>query len=382
MASAIRGFGIVDNPNGVGVGRVQPRCRRRPGRRRLPVLRARRPGPRLCRGLGRRARGDRRRRRRWPVPPRGPRPLVTRHRAGDGVAVRDGVAAPVRIGPSRSSTRSATPRYRQRRDASRSDRSTSLSPATPTTSSTVRLREAGPRTPSSIRRSCSVYRPRPSLRALGRQFWWYGRWKARVVRQHPRRRAAAAPGRRRLPRPPPSRTVWLNTRALPADCLRGMEPRYAISRRGRHHCASSSVTTGATPVVLGASFPVMHGAWGAGFLLSLIEDTAEERTMNERPVGRRPRRLRLLGRQPRPQRRDLGDDLDLVGVADTDDEPARSRPPRPTPPSTTWSTLLDGRSPTTRRGRRAGDPGRTARDAGARRRSTPAATCWSRSRSP
>ena len=31
----------------------------------------------------------------------------------------------------------------------------------------------------------SIYRPRPSLRALGRQFWWYGRWKERVVRRHP-----------------------------------------------------------------------------------------------------------------------------------------------------------------------------------------------------
>src|SRR5690606_25115656 len=31
----------------------------------------------------------------------------------------------------------------------------------------------------------SIYRPRPSLRALGRQFWWYGRWKERVIRRHP-----------------------------------------------------------------------------------------------------------------------------------------------------------------------------------------------------
>ena len=31
----------------------------------------------------------------------------------------------------------------------------------------------------------SIYRPRPSLRALARQFWWYGRWKARVAQRHP-----------------------------------------------------------------------------------------------------------------------------------------------------------------------------------------------------
>ena len=42
----------------------------------------------------------------------------------------------------------------------------------------------------------SVYRPRPSLRALGRQFWWYGKGKAQVLRRHPaslRPRHLAAP---------------------------------------------------------------------------------------------------------------------------------------------------------------------------------------------
>ena len=31
----------------------------------------------------------------------------------------------------------------------------------------------------------TVYRPRTTIARLGRQFWWYGRWKERVVRRHP-----------------------------------------------------------------------------------------------------------------------------------------------------------------------------------------------------
>ena len=118
---------------------------------------------------------------------------------------------------------------------------------------------------------CSIYRPRPSLRALARQFWWYGRWKARVARQHPsavRPRHLVAPAAAAAAITTP---IWLNVRALRPIVYAGWSA-YAISvaiatiaPRPRHK--------GATPVVLGASFPVMHGAWGAGFLLSIIEDT-------------------------------------------------------------------------------------------------------------
>lgn len=47
-----------------------------------------------------------------------------------------------------------------------------------------RLREAGHRLVFDPRIG-SVYRPRSSLAKLARQFWWYGRWKVRVLELHP-----------------------------------------------------------------------------------------------------------------------------------------------------------------------------------------------------
>lgn len=116
----------------------------------------------------------------------------------------------------------------------------------------------------------SVYRPRSSLAALGRQFWHYGRWKARVARRHPdsiRPRHLVAPA---------------------AVALGSLTPLLLFSRWGRSvgviSASSYLVSTaaavvharprehGADPVTLAASFPVMHATWGAGFLLSLVQD--------------------------------------------------------------------------------------------------------------
>ena len=132
-----------------------------------------------------------------------------------------------------------------------------------------RLREAGMRLvfDPSIE---SVYRPRPSLRLLARQFWWYGRWKARVIRRHP-----------------PS----LRARHLvpPAAAAVGMlSPVVALHPAGRRSLGRMAIAYviavfvatlaarpqdhDADPLALAACFPVMHGAWGAGFLLSAFED--------------------------------------------------------------------------------------------------------------
>lgn len=132
-----------------------------------------------------------------------------------------------------------------------------------------RMREAGGRLlfdPS----ISSIYRPRGSLRGLGRQFWWYGRWKVRVARRHPgslRPRHLVAPA---------------------AVTALATAPALVRSRRGRRFVGAgvasyvAAVMTavaaarprshGADPRVLAAAFPVMHGAWGAGFLASLIQD--------------------------------------------------------------------------------------------------------------
>ena len=116
----------------------------------------------------------------------------------------------------------------------------------------------------------SVYRPRSSLGALARQFWWYGRWKARVVQRHPeslRPRHLAAPA---------------------AAAAAGLTPALAARRIGRRLAVGGWAAYGALVAVavlraaprsrgadtrtLAAAFPVMHLSWGAGFLASSLED--------------------------------------------------------------------------------------------------------------
>ena len=133
-----------------------------------------------------------------------------------------------------------------------------------------RLREAGVRLvldPSIT----SVYRPRPSLRALGRQFWWYGRWKARVARRHP---GSLHPRHLVPPAVVAAAAVsplLLRSRIGRRCCLLGGVAYGALvvvatrAARPREH--------GADPRVLAIAFPVMHGAWGSAFLCSVIEDS-------------------------------------------------------------------------------------------------------------
>lgn len=134
-----------------------------------------------------------------------------------------------------------------------------------------RLRERGHRLvfePSIV----TTYRPRGSLTALARQFWWYGRWKERVIRRHPgslKPRHLVAPaavaglalapvlGRSRLGR------VGL---AAAAASYAGLMVAGVVQARPQDHDADLAV--------LAACFPVMHVAWGAGFLTSVLEDAA------------------------------------------------------------------------------------------------------------
>jgi GT2 family glycosyltransferase len=117
----------------------------------------------------------------------------------------------------------------------------------------------------------SVYRPRGSLRALARQFWWYGRWKVRVAKRHPkslRARHLVAPAavvalalspvavRSR----PGRRFIGLGTASYTVVAIAA-----TVRARPREHRADV--------VTLLAAFPVMHVSWGAGFLASVLEDT-------------------------------------------------------------------------------------------------------------
>ncbi len=117
----------------------------------------------------------------------------------------------------------------------------------------------------------SIYRPRPSLSALGRQFWWYGRWKARVVERHPRSLKA-----RHLVAP--AATVGLALAPLLMRRTAGVGGWSAPPPRPTRCSTVAAVRRAeptrhdADPMVLAACFPVMHLSWGAGFVTSLVED--------------------------------------------------------------------------------------------------------------
>ncbi|MCX7620278.1 MAG: glycosyltransferase family 2 protein [Acidimicrobiales bacterium] len=116
----------------------------------------------------------------------------------------------------------------------------------------------------------SVYRPRRSLTALARQFWWYGRWKARVVERHPRSlrprhlappafvvgAVASAP----IARHPLGRRVVLTAYGSYVALLACA----ALRAKPWRHNAST--------VAFVVALPVMHFSWGAGFVRSLLGD--------------------------------------------------------------------------------------------------------------
>jgi succinoglycan biosynthesis protein ExoA len=126
-----------------------------------------------------------------------------------------------------------------------------------------RIREAGGRLvfEPSIE---TVYRPRPSLTHLARQFWWYGWWKATVLRRHPRSlRARHAV--------PPLAVIAMATSPLLARTRWG---RRSLALGGSGYAVAIVVATaaahprrrGADIRTLALAFPTMHACWGAGLL--------------------------------------------------------------------------------------------------------------------
>lgn len=118
-----------------------------------------------------------------------------------------------------------------------------------------------------------TYRPRATAAALGRQYFYYGRWRRVVARRH-----RGTINSRYLA--PPAMVVgtaaavvtgifWLPALAVPAAygvaiAIGGL----AISR------GESAVVRARTPLALG----VMHWAWGIGFLTSPRSLGRPERT--------------------------------------------------------------------------------------------------------
>lgn len=122
----------------------------------------------------------------------------------------------------------------------------------------------------------SIYRPRPSLAALGKQFWHYGRWKARVAARHPgslRIRHLAAP-------------VAVTGVAASPLLLAGRAGRWVVAAGALGYALGVGAAVWrarpadhrADPVVLAGSFPVMHASWGAGFIVSVLQDLIRRRS--------------------------------------------------------------------------------------------------------
>ncbi|MDQ1395920.1 MAG: hypothetical protein QOG64_1179 [Acidimicrobiaceae bacterium] len=130
-----------------------------------------------------------------------------------------------------------------------------------------RIRAAGGRLvfdPSIV----STYRPRGSLADLARQFWWYGRWKAKVIAKHPGSvairhcvppLAVAAAG---------TAPVLLGHKGGRRAVILGAMSYGALIGIGWRRARKEHA--GADPLVLAAAFPTMHAAWGAGFLTTVM----------------------------------------------------------------------------------------------------------------
>ena len=114
----------------------------------------------------------------------------------------------------------------------------------------------------------SVYRPRRNLNALFRQFWFYGKWKARVVQQHPehaRLRHFVAPITAAGFALSPVAWRWRRLRPLliAAGVAYGGVVAYGVTSADTDGKDVSLPT-------LAAAYPTMHLAWGAGFIRTVI----------------------------------------------------------------------------------------------------------------
>ncbi len=116
------------------------------------------------------------------------------------------------------------------------------------------------------------YRPRPTLRALARQYHDYGRWRREVARRHPDTvslRYLAAPvtvvgvgaGVVLAVVGISTGTTWLTALGIAAPAVYVAGNLAASARTAiKHRLAPASA------VLLPAVFATMHGAWGTGFL--------------------------------------------------------------------------------------------------------------------
>jgi glycosyltransferase involved in cell wall biosynthesis len=115
-----------------------------------------------------------------------------------------------------------------------------------------------------------IYRPRPNAKRLARQYFEYGRWRRRVVREHPGTLNA-----RYLAAPAAVLGVSLGTAAAVASLVGPAWLRlgllaplgYATAVIGASAVTGSGLDASAR-LRLPLVYATMHGAWGLGFLTS------------------------------------------------------------------------------------------------------------------
>jgi succinoglycan biosynthesis protein ExoA len=132
----------------------------------------------------------------------------------------------------------------------------------------------------------SVYRPRSSLRALGRQFFAYGRWKATVMRRHPR----SVQPRHLVPPAAVAGAALLTVGALAGRGRRlalGGAIGYAALEILAVRATRPAEHGGSTPTFV-AALPVMHATWGAGVLVGLVHEARSAWSTEPDEVGPPP----------------------------------------------------------------------------------------------
>ncbi len=116
----------------------------------------------------------------------------------------------------------------------------------------------------------SVYRPRRTLRALARQFWDYGWWKARVASRHP----GSVRARHLVP------AVFATAVVLAPVLTMTKSGRRMLEFGGFAYLGGLSISTlwvrpcrrEADVGTFVLAFPAMHLSWGLAFVVSTIKD--------------------------------------------------------------------------------------------------------------
>ncbi len=129
----------------------------------------------------------------------------------------------------------------------------------------IRLRQAGGSVWFDPELSVS-YRPRGSWKALAKQYFEYGQWKAVVMRMHPE----SARLRQLVP---PVAVV-----GVVAGLVAGRNHRVALIAPAAYVAAVGSITTRGRGCGAAAAVACIQVAWSAGLVSSLIASTASHRT--------------------------------------------------------------------------------------------------------